>query len=329
MIRFCGATIVVLAFGLSGQAADSDAWFPERIKDFGTVPRGPMLTHYYRVNNPTDQPIQIGGVRVSCGCVTVTAPQPIIPPGQNSAILAQMDTRRFVGAKTVTIYVTFIKPRFEEVALQVTAFAREDFMIHPDTIAFGQVAKGQTKQATVRVSFYGDPNWRIEGATSDSSFIKPTFKAVPSQNTTEVGYELTAELGTDIPVGKWFTDVWLKTSNPSASKIRVPLTVEIVAPLTVIPSQVQFGVLKQGDKSEQRVILKGLAPFKIMSVLGMDDGIQLVSPMGGEAKPVQVLTFSLDTKNARKVERKLTIVTDMGSENEIVISAVGEVLIGQ
>jgi len=331
MIRLSWATVLVvmLTTNTSTHAAESDTWFPEKLKDFGTVPRGPMLVHYFRVTNNTDQPIQIGGVRVSCGCVTATAPQPLILAGQSSAIYAQMDTRRFISSKTVTIYVTLIKPRFEEVALQVTAFAREDFMIHPDSIAFGQVARGQASKSTVRVSFYGDLNWQIQETSCDSPFVKASFKNVPGTNTNEVSYELTAELRPDIPPGKWFTDVWLKTSNATASKIRVPLTVEVVAGLTATPPMVQFGLLLQGQASEQKVLIKGAAPFKVLNVEGTDETLKLTSPMSEEAKAVHVLTFAVDAKNPGKLDRKIKIVTDMGKENEITILLSGEVLIKQ
>jgi len=326
------AFALVLVTGMGAVSADPnspESWFPEKVKDFGTVPRGPMLVHYFRVTNPTSEPIQIGGARVSCGCVTAVVPNPVIPAGGSGVIYAQMDTRRFVGAKSVTVYVTLIKPVFQEVSMQVTAFAREDFMIHPDNLSFGQVARGQPATATARVSFYGDLNWQITEVTSESGLLKPSFKPVPGQNANEVAFEVSAQLGPDAPAGKWFTDVWLKTTNPTAAKIRIPVNMEVVSALTATPTAVQFGGVFTGQKNEQRILLKGNAPFKILKVEGTDDAVQLTSPIGEEAKPVHVLTFTLDAKAAGAVDRKLKVVTDLASEREIVLPATGQVFVAQ
>jgi len=57
---------VVLAAGLMAAAPLSaapwaDGMFSEQGKDFGLVPRGPTLTHYFLVTNKSDKPVHIAG----------------------------------------------------------------------------------------------------------------------------------------------------------------------------------------------------------------------------------------------------------------------------
>ena len=54
------------------------------------------------------------------------------------------------------------------------------------------------------------------------------YRATDRRLDTEVVYQLTATLRGDTPVGRWYTDVWLKTNVSSMEQLRVPLTVEIV-----------------------------------------------------------------------------------------------------
>src|SRR5688572_31913915 len=99
-----------------------DALFDELQRDFGSVPRGPDLTHPFRIVNTTKQTVRISGVRVSCGvCSTAHALKQSLQPGEETAIVATMFTSRFLNSKVITIYVTFDQPRFQEVRLWMQA----------------------------------------------------------------------------------------------------------------------------------------------------------------------------------------------------------------
>jgi len=150
--------------------------FDELSRDFGSVPRGPPLTHSYRVVNNTGGPVHIAGVRVSCGCTSAAALKTDLKPGEETVILTHMDTRRFTGVKTVIIYVTFDQPRFEEVRLWIQANARDDVTVTPETIAFGQVKRGNTPTATATVAFLGTSQWHIEEAHCESNYIQTEVK---------------------------------------------------------------------------------------------------------------------------------------------------------
>src|SRR3954468_21697652 len=130
MLRYSLA--LVMAFGVASSAS-AGTWaqglFDELSKDFGSVPRGPLLTHHFRVVNRTKQAVNVSSVRVSCGCVTATANKTHLEPGEETTIYATMDSTRFVGAKSVTIFVQFDQPSFDEVRLFVQANGRNDFAV--------------------------------------------------------------------------------------------------------------------------------------------------------------------------------------------------------
>src|SRR5436189_656819 len=138
---------LVFAAGLCAASPATASWadlmFQELSKDFGSVPRGPTLQHAFPLRNNTGDVVRIAGLRVSCGCTTATAVRYVLQPGEESAVVVQMDTTRFTGAKSVTIYVTFDQPHGDEVRLWVRANARDDVSVSPDTLAFGQVPRGR------------------------------------------------------------------------------------------------------------------------------------------------------------------------------------------
>src|SRR3954451_14670167 len=108
MLRY--SLVIVAGFWVAGSASAGtwgDSLFEELSKDFGSVPRGPTLTHNFRVSNNTKNAVNISSLRVSCGCVSATALKGTLNPGEETAIVAKMDTTRFTGPKTVTIYIQF------------------------------------------------------------------------------------------------------------------------------------------------------------------------------------------------------------------------------
>jgi hypothetical protein len=323
MLRYSFVVVAGLwVASTSGAATWADGLFDELSKDFGSVPRGPTLTHHFGVVNKTSQPVNISSVRVSCGCVSASALKTFLNPGEETSILARMDTTRFTGPKTVTIYVQFDRPNFEEVRLWVQANGRNDLTLVPDTLAFGAVKRGTTPTATVQVTFYGNREYGIVEARGESNYIMPTVTEVRRLDH-EVVYNLTVQLRVDTPVGKWYTDVWLKTNIVGMTQIRVPLTVEVESPITVSPAVVQMGVVRAHEETERRIIVRGVKPFLITQVKGVDDSFQarVSSPM---AREVHVLTIKVKPGTAGAFTRVLHVVTDMKVDNEIEFRVQGQ-----
>jgi hypothetical protein len=325
MVRYCFVVLVGLAAaGPGGAAVWSDGMFEELSKDFGSVPRGPTLTHHFRLTNNTGAPVHIAGVRVSCGCTTATAAETLLAPGQSSYILAQMDTHRFIGSKNVTIYVQFDQPRWEEVRLWIQANARDDVMLTPDTLAFGRVKRATSPTCTTTVSLLGGSAWQVTDAQSESNYIQPAVKLV-RQESGELVYEVTARLRADAPVGKWYTDVWLATNNPAMPRIRVPLTVEIESALSVSPTVVLLDQVKAGTEAERKVIVRGVQPFRITAIKGMD-GQMSVRDANPESRPIHVLTVTVRSKGPGELQRTFRVLTDLPGESDIEFSARARVL---
>jgi len=303
----------------------ADALFDELSKDFGSAPRGPTLQHPFRIKNTTKSTVTISGVRVSCNvCSSANILKSKLEPGEETAVVVSMDTTRFSGVKTITVYVNFSQPSYEEVRLWVQANARDDISFSPDTIAFGQVKRGSAPSAATTVTFLGQPQAQVVEAKGESNYVQATFKELKREGS-EVSYRLTAKLRSDAPVGKWFTDVWIKTNIASMPKVRVPLTVEIESALTLSPSAVALGDVPVGGEVERRVILKGAKPFKIDRVTGTDDLIS-VRDNSTDSKQVHVLTVTLKAAKAGEVSRKFQIVTDLPEDNTIDFEAKGQVV---
>jgi Protein of unknown function (DUF1573) len=315
MSRYCYVLLAGLVASAPAVAATwADAMFDELSKDFGSVAHGPVQTHSFRVVNNTKQQVNISSVRVSCGCTSASAERSLLNPGEETAIVARMDTSRFIGVKSVTIFVQFDRPTFEEVRLRVQANARNDFSVSPDGLAFGDVKRASSPSLSNTITFYGSQT-KITEVKSESNYVRTSVKEVKGADG-QASYELTAKLREDVPIGKWYTDIWVKTNNPEYPQIRVPLTMEIASGLSVSPDAVSLGQVAVNGESERRVIIRGAKPFKITAVKG-GDGQLTVKDNTIDSKPVHVLTVKLKPGKAGELDRNVRIETDLPDDNSV------------
>ena len=301
---------LTLALGLACTSPASAATWAESLfsgitHDFGTVARGPTVAHTFRITNTTGHPVHIAGIRVSCGCTSAAAQSTDLAPGQGTDIVAQMDTRRFVGFKNVTIYVQFDRPQWDEVRLTVTANARDDMALVPEMLAFGSNA---SRSATV--TFLGSHTHLIS-VQAESNYLQLEAKNV-RHSAAELAYEITATLRPDTPAGKWFTDIWLNTNNPSEPRIRLPVAVDVAPALQFSAPVLAFGAIKPGEKTEKRIILRGPQPFRITSITGTDESVTATAE--DAAKPVHIIVVGVKPASPGDFARTLKIATDLSAD---------------
>lgn len=325
MLRHCLVVLAGLWCGGSAVAAPwADSLFDSLSKDFGSVARGATLTHLFRLTNKTNLNVHIAGFRTSCGCTAASALQYTLAPGEVGVVVVQMDTRRFSGLKNVTVYVHFDQPQIEEVRLWVQADSRDDVSVSPEGLTFGTIKRGSSPAAQVTITFLGAGAWQILDARCDSNYVQTNMQPV-QPNGGPVAYQLTAQLRPDTPVGKWFTDVWLRTNQPAVPRVRVPLTVEIQSNLSLNPTAVALGEVKTGSRVERKVILSGVKPFKVVRFEGVGENVK-VSDSATDSKPVHVLTIAFQAPEPGEARHSIRIVTDLDEDGEIELVAQAKIV---
>ena len=73
--------------------------------DFGSIPQGRPVTHYFTVVNKSSKPLLIDNVEASCGCTTPEWSQDPIAPGASTQIKVGFNaSSEGKFQKTITIY---------------------------------------------------------------------------------------------------------------------------------------------------------------------------------------------------------------------------------
>ena len=96
--------LIFTSIALSAQASGPMISFDMETIDYGDITKGSNGIRTFTFENTGDAPIEIQGVRSSCGCTIPKKPDAPIEPGKKGEITVKYDTNRLgVFRKTITV----------------------------------------------------------------------------------------------------------------------------------------------------------------------------------------------------------------------------------
>jgi hypothetical protein len=296
---------------------------PALKQDFGSVPRGTLLYHRFRLTNIYAVPLEVR-VTVGCSCVSATPLTQTLQPRQQGQLDITMDTRRFSGPKTVSLRATVSGPNaFSSTTLQVSAVSRADVVLNPGQINFGVVVGGQkSAEQTLDVEYAGVLDWHVMGVEPTSAPLSVAYEEV-YRRPGQVGYRVHVSVKPEALSGPLKQEVFLKTNDAATPLVPILVEANVQATLAVAPNPVQLGTLKLGESITRLVLVRGPRPFRVTAVEGAQNGLTVELP--ASATPVQVLKVKCQPTTAGDLRQHLRIKTDIDSEAELALAVEGTV----
>jgi len=303
---------------------DKDAKDNPLVHDFGSVPRGSHLVHRFKITNIYAVPMQVVDIRVSCWCGSAKETQKTLKPRESAFIEVGMDTTRFTGPKTISIFVT-VGPEYTSTAeLRISANSRADVVFNPGQANFGVVPRGQaTEKKELDVEYAGSLDWKITDVVASNLPVDVSIKdwyRKPGQ----VGYKISVCLKADAPAGAFKQAVYLKTNDPNSPLLPLLVEATIQAPLSVAPETVKFADVSLGQESTKRVLVKGIKPFRITAIEGQGEGIT-AEPQEGTGDR-RLVTIKWQPAKAGEFTRKLLIKTDLDKDATATVTFEGNAI---
>ena len=239
--------------------------------DFGTVARGSEQKFRFEITNLYKEDVVIDSVRASCGCTIPCIEKQTIKSLESGAILATYNTKSFVGSRGATVTVTISKPFFAEVQLQIDGFIRGDVVFVPGKIELGNIKHGATVTQEVTVKYAGRSSWKITDVQCDKDYYEVEI-IDRSLVANQVHYRLLIRLKPEAPVGYIKDDLVLITDDADKGKLKLAVTGNVIAPVTVSPASMVLGTVPPGTQVIKRMVVKADQPFKITGVTADQDG---------------------------------------------------------
>jgi hypothetical protein len=264
---FVAAVLAAGWAGTSGAADWTDAVFPTRSHDFGTVARGSKVRHSFKLINSTQQEIHIASWRTKCGCTDVRVGARDIPPGTQTVIEAVIDTTKFTGFKPSGLTLVLDRPAVAEVDLNLSCFIRGDLTLNPGQADFGVVNRSTRPKVELMLTYVGgQPDWAVQKMATISDHVVAELRETGRSPGGQVNYQLTATLKPSAPVGFFKDEITLETNDPSSPKFPVSVSAVVQSNVIVSPTVIPLGNVKPGQTVQRTILVRSSQPFKIESV---------------------------------------------------------------
>lgn len=307
-------TLILLGAGVCfAQSTQQIIQSDRRSHDFGTVARAAKTEHQFQLYNPFNSEMQISGVRASCGCTTPILEDKVIPPGETGILRARYNTRTFSGQRGATLTVSIVRPIRTELQLSVKGYIRKDVVLHPGEAAFGNIPEGEDNAIQLTLDYAGRSDWEITRITSPFNYVRADAKELSRQNG-RVRYQLTVSIDGDAPAGFIQNQLVLHTNDRRLTSVPVPLLASVESPLEISPRQITFERPFQNQPLQQRLVLKGKEPFRVLEISSEQAKIDYEKPADGEPRRAHLIDIFISPKPQvfeQKAKGILSIKTDL------------------
>jgi len=308
--------LVLTLFQLSAPIAEGQEWakkmFVTLEHDFGTVAKDSKQEFRFEFTNLYKEELHISGVRASCGCTIPTAEQDIVKTFEKGSILATYNTKAFAGARGATVTVTFDKPYFAEVQLQVNGFIRTDLAFSPSSLAFGEFSLKEKPRMEFNVSHAGNSDWMITDVRSKHPFYEVEILE-RTQLANQVGYKLAVQLKNNLPVGYLQDNLIIVTNDVSNQQIKLPVSGKVAAPVTLSPSSLLLGITSPETEITKRLILRADEPFTIESLSCDYPGVKFEP--SSESKKIHIVPVTFNAGlSPQRIQATITAKVNLDGE---------------
>ncbi|MGA2257823.1 MAG: DUF1573 domain-containing protein [Thermoguttaceae bacterium] len=295
--------------------------------DFGSVARGAKAEYAFIVTNNLQDDVHIASVRSSCGCTSpyVENDKRTLKTYEKGAIIAHLNSDTHIGQRAATLTVTFDRPYYAEVQLQIRALVHTDILMEPASLQFGTVELGQAKEARARLYRADYPNWQIQSSVHLSDPNLQGEVILLARQGSQVWYDLKVRLAPTATSGYISDHAVLMTNDPSMRQMVVQVEGQVRPNVVVSPADLFLGVMHIGEKVTKPLVVRADKPFRIKSITS--DKAEFVIPNPpGDAKLVHVVpvTFVAGAE-VGKVVKTIHIETDIGGAQATSYAVVNEV----
>lgn len=334
--RFLRAALVLwtgaaLAMAVTVHAAPGvavDEWFHQ----FGRFEQGNLARYTFKVRSVGNAPLRIERVKPSCGCLVTAAEGQAVPPGSETFVTVELDTRELDGAvtKSVTLYTN--DPARPTVELVLAGEVHSDVVLEPPVLYFGRVRAGKATRRQVQVKV-DRPAPGQQAAKAPAPVLITAVDPPPRpltatlEATADGGQAVVVEVAADATLGHFSRKVTLHTTSAREPTITFDVLGSVEGDIALTPSALSFGATPAGGGRVREVWIRnrGARPVAV-TVVGVPEDV-----LGYELKPLHVGSEYLlrvwlrDDAPAGTIDRQIDIFTDHPDAPKLVVPVHAEV----
>ena len=318
--------------GTTSTNVQAEQWglklFSETNHHFGTVSRNAKTEHAFVIENCFEEDVHIASVRSSCGCTNAVITKKTLKSWEKGEIIAQFNTRSFIGTKSAEITVVIDRPYYAEVKLTVGGTIRSDIVVEPGEVRFGDVELGAKKVVDLKISYAGRKDWKVLDIRGNSEQIEVRLDPI-QRNGSNTNYLLHITLKDTAPVGDHVDELVVITNDEKNDRFTLPVIARVIPPVSISPNFVALGDVGTGKSVQNRLIVRSKKPFEITGVDCLDARFDFKVPEGSKTMHVIPYTFKgelLNDEDNGYLKQKITVKTSLGDNLSAEVTVAGRVV---
>ncbi len=254
---------VVLAslVALAGGAARADLFCPTPTVDVGEVRSGAPLAQPFTLVNRGAEAVEVVGVRPSCGCIRPEVRPLLYPPGQEGALLLEINTlTQAAGPHAWTLQLIYrCGEKEESLTLTVTARVVTEITVEPPVLA---LSTDTVIAHEITVTDRRDRPLDLLSVQASLPFVRAGLGEPRRDEQGRWCRGVRVEVLPDCPDGRHEAVLLLLTNDPAYPALKVPLTVTKRPRAGVRATPEAISLTAAGD---------GPLPSRIVLLAGADD----------------------------------------------------------
>ena len=246
-----------LAGGLASlQKDDNDFLFIGNEKFFfGTVKRGKIVNHVFRLENRCTEKIIISRIKMSPNCKVKSSLPIEIVAAQSYDMEISIDTAGSQGVCKTAIILFCESPCYHEKTLFISGKVLSDIKIFPKILSFNDVFKGAAHKKTLKLSSKKPFVPNIKHIIPSSEYINIVFDL---ENSSDQKIIIDVFLSSDAPLGFINEEIIITTNEKLDPERRIKVTGKIIGDVRIEPDNLNFGMVN--SKSSEKII--NVKPYK-------------------------------------------------------------------
>ena len=307
---------------------DSQTWYPshfvfkkfnrktiqgEAIHDFGVVIAGREITHQFTLKNIGQESLVVSDVVSGCSCITGLNTTGEILPGENLQIQVTFKTPMQHGDSDEDLIVHLKGKESDKsyfpVKLLMKGKLLMPFQSVPSQVFFGKAPFGESRTREIGVRKQVKGTASLTGVNTTSEYIKT--KIISTE--TDGAVKIEVALLPDAPIGNLKAEIGLNFKyGDQPTHLRIPVVAVILGDVEVLPKQVFFGNVHNGNRSAKTLELRVVQnkQVDVNAVKSQSKYVRALLHPIMAGKKYQIRVEILETAPAGEFSDVITVTTD-------------------
>lgn len=233
--------------------------------DFGVVGVSEKLTHSFVVKNDSWFTWKLVHINSNCGCAVAKASRHIILAGSSETIDVSYTSPSNVADDHKIVSLKFDGEDTRQVNLHVLAKIRKPLSLFPSEIAFGALRRGAHASKSVLVENYSKQDWLEIKLSERPAWLNCSsprlLSADPYGAPRQVwGIDVSIHYSDEL-IGWHGESLGIEVDRVVAETQFLRISVDVRAPLLVVPTPIVFQRAFSGQATETRIVFESQPKF--------------------------------------------------------------------